>query len=81
MPCVNYEDILASEHIEGVVLAVPAPMHCEMALKAFEANKHVFVEKPLAMNVREAVKMIESKAPKKKPSKKKSPKKKSVKKK
>ena len=59
VPCLSYEDILASEHIEGVVLAVPAPMHCEMALKALEANKHVFVEKPLAMNVREALKMIE----------------------
>lgn len=59
VPCLSYEDILESEHIEGVVLAVPAPMHCDMALRALEANKHVFVEKPLAMNVPEALKMIE----------------------
>jgi len=46
--------------IKGVVLAVPAPLHASMAIEAMNAGKHVYVEKPLAMNRDEAEKMIAS---------------------
>ena len=46
--------------IEGVVLAVPAPLHASIAIEAMNSGKHVYVEKPLAMNVVEAKAMINS---------------------
>ena len=55
----NYEEIINSEFIEGIVLAVPASLHASMAVEAMNAKKHVYVEKPLAMNRDEAEKMIE----------------------
>ena len=36
--------------IEGIVLAVPAPLHASMAIEVMKSGKHVYVEKPLAMN-------------------------------
>lgn len=56
----SFAAILANSAIEGVVLAVPAPLHASMAIEAMNAGKHVYVEKPLAMNRVEAEAMIES---------------------
>ena len=56
----SFEAILANSVIEGVVLAVPAPLHASMAVELMNAGKHVFVEKPLAMNRIEAEAMIAS---------------------
>lgn len=56
----SFAAILASPTIEGIVLAVPAPLHSSMAIEAMNAGKHVYVEKPLAMNRIEAEAMIAS---------------------
>lgn len=56
----SFAAILANPAIEGVVLAVPAPLHASMAKEAMNAGKHVYVEKPLAMNRIEAEAMIAS---------------------
>ena len=41
-----------------MVLAVPAHLHASMAIEAMNKGKHVFVEKPLAMNENESELMI-----------------------
>lgn len=56
----SFAAILNSPAIEGVVLAVPAPLHASMAVEVMNAGKHVYVEKPLAMNRIEAEAMIAS---------------------
>ncbi len=56
----SFSEILNDLSIEGVVLAVPAPLHASMAIEVMNAGKHVYVEKPLAMNNLEAEKMIAS---------------------
>ncbi|MDB9951852.1 Gfo/Idh/MocA family oxidoreductase [Porticoccaceae bacterium] len=56
----SFAAILANPAIEGVVLAVPAPLHASMAIEVMKATKHVYVEKPLAMNRIEAEAMIAS---------------------
>ena len=54
----SFTEIINDLNIKGVVLAVPAPLHASMAIEAMNKGKHVFVEKPLAMNVTEAELMI-----------------------
>lgn len=54
----SFSEVLNNSNINGVVLAVPASLHASMAIEAMIAGKHVYVEKPLAMNAEEAKKMI-----------------------
>ncbi len=43
--------------IEGVIIATRTDDHMETAIKCLEAGKHVFVEKPIALNASEAKKI------------------------
>jgi len=43
------DDVLGDESVEAVVISTPVPSHYELARRALEAGKHVFVEKPPAM--------------------------------
>ena len=57
VPSFTFEEACKS-HADALILSVPAPLHADLAVKALKANKHVFVEKPLSMNLKEADKMI-----------------------
>ena len=46
----NAEEVLDDSHINLVVIGTRHDSHAEFARKALLANKHVFVEKPLALN-------------------------------
>jgi predicted dehydrogenase len=50
----SFEEVLADQQIDGISIASPAEMHFGLARAALEAGKHVFVEKPLALDVEEA---------------------------
>ena len=52
------EDMLAMDEIDMVVIGAPNHLHCEIAIKAAGAGKHVVVEKPLCLNLDEADLMI-----------------------
>ena len=54
----SFIEIINDLNIKGVVLAVPAHLHASMAIEAMNKGKHVFVEKPLAMNENESELMI-----------------------
>ena len=56
----SFTEIINDQNIKGVVLAVPARLHASMAIEAMKKGKHVFIEKPLAMNEVEAKSMIET---------------------
>jgi predicted dehydrogenase len=45
----DFDEVLADETVEAVSIATSAPTHAQLALRAIEAGKHVFVEKPLAL--------------------------------
>lgn len=55
----SLETILADTKIPAVAIAAPAALHVELATRALEAGKHVFVEKPLALRVHEAEALCE----------------------
>ncbi len=45
--------------MDGIVIATPSSQHFSMASEALLAGKHVFVEKPLALDTRHAEHLIE----------------------
>ncbi len=40
--------------VDAIVIAAPAQLHAQLAIAAIDAGKHVFIEKPLALNVSDA---------------------------
>ena len=50
----EFETVLNDPDIAGIAIAAPAALHAELAHRAIEAGKHVFVEKPLALTLAEA---------------------------
>jgi len=56
---VEWTALLDDNAVEGVAIAAPAALHFQLARAALEAGKHVFVEKPLALEVGEAEKLCE----------------------
>ena len=55
-----FEDMLADETIDGVVLALPPHEHAEAALQVIAAGKHVLVEKPIALSVADATRVVDA---------------------
>lgn len=50
----DFRELLGDQFIDALVIATPAGTHFSLAKEALLANKHVLVEKPLAMSVQEA---------------------------
>lgn len=55
----DYRQLLENKEITAVVIATPLNMHFEIAMDAFDAGKHVFCEKALAMTVADCLMMYE----------------------
>lgn len=53
------EEVLADEEINAVYIATPPSTHKELAIKAAEAGKMVYVEKPMALNYAECSEMLQ----------------------
>jgi predicted dehydrogenase len=56
----DYKKILNDKSIGAVVIATPVTTHKKIAEEALLAGKHVFVEKPLAANVKEAEQLVKT---------------------
>ncbi len=54
VPALEIDEILADDQIQAVAIATPAVTHFEIARQALLAGKHVFVEKPMSMNIADA---------------------------
>jgi len=54
----DYRDLLQDEEIDLVIICLPHFLHLESSVAALEAGKHVFVEKPMAINVEQCDQMI-----------------------
>jgi len=55
----DFDELLAADDVDAVVIATPVPTHYPLARAALEAGKHVFVEKPPAMRAAEMEELIE----------------------
>ena len=54
----DYRQLLARDDIEVIDCCVPNHNHAEIVIAAAEAGKHIYCEKPLAMNVIEGQRMV-----------------------
>ncbi|MCP9766537.1 gfo/Idh/MocA family oxidoreductase [Lacihabitans sp. LS3-19] len=54
----DYRELLARKKIDAVVIATPDHQHAVMAVKAAEAGKDIYCEKPLALTVKEGRAMV-----------------------
>jgi predicted dehydrogenase len=54
----SVDDLLADPDLDAVVVATHVPSHPELAVRALEAGKHCFVEKPMAQSVAEAERVL-----------------------
>jgi UDP-2-acetamido-3-amino-2,3-dideoxy-glucuronate N-acetyltransferase len=51
VPAAGLEEVLADPCVDAVVVSAPARHHLSLARRALAADKHVMVEKPLALDV------------------------------
>lgn len=51
VPALTIDQVLANNHIKGIVVAAPAEKHYQLAKEGLRAGKHVYVEKPLALQM------------------------------
>jgi predicted dehydrogenase len=50
----EYQDLVVQDDVDAVLIANPDAYHAEAALAAIAAGKHVLIEKPMCMTLREA---------------------------
>ena len=57
-PYADYRQLLARADIDAVSICVPSGLHAQVAIDAMQAGKHVLVEKPIAIRLADADRMI-----------------------
>ena len=57
---VDFEDLLAREDIDAVVIATPDHQHARIAIAACNAKKDVYLEKPLTFTIFEGQRLVEA---------------------
>jgi predicted dehydrogenase len=53
----SYEELLADDEVEGVLITTPNDSHRQVILQAMEAGKAVYTDKPIAHTLQDAVAM------------------------
>jgi predicted dehydrogenase len=56
----SYDDIVSDPSIDAVVIATPVSTHHPLGMRALEAGKHLFIEKPLAASSEEGEDLVEA---------------------
>ena len=56
----SYDELLADDAIDAVILVTPHAVHEEQVLAAAAAGKQIFCEKPFALSIESALRMLEA---------------------
>ncbi|GAB2021014.1 Gfo/Idh/MocA family oxidoreductase [Pseudolactococcus yaeyamensis] len=54
----DFQEFISSDEIEAVIIATPNQTHAPMATIAFQAGKHVLLEKPVSLDIREGYDLV-----------------------
>jgi predicted dehydrogenase len=57
---VRYQDVLAAKDVNAVLISTPDHQHCTQLIAAIRAGKDVYVEKPLAMEMKELIEAVDT---------------------
>lgn len=56
----DVSDMLANPNIDMVDITLPTSLHADIAVRALQAGKHVFCEKPMALTLADADRMVDA---------------------
>eukprot|EP00913_Durusdinium_trenchii_P013430 g12611.t1 len=56
----SYEEVATDPELDGVIVALPHPLHVEWGLRSLDAGKHVYMQKPLSTSLDEADQFVEA---------------------
>jgi phthalate 4,5-cis-dihydrodiol dehydrogenase len=56
----NFEDLCTSRSVDAIYIATPTELHTEHVILAAEQKKHIIVEKPMAITLEAAERMIQA---------------------
>ncbi|MBS3763350.1 MAG: Gfo/Idh/MocA family oxidoreductase [Planctomycetes bacterium] len=56
----SYERLLARDNVDAVLICTPNATHMDYAVRAFEAGKHVLLEKPMETSLEKCNRIIEA---------------------
>lgn len=57
---IRYQDVLADKKIDAVIIGTPDHQHCTILTAAARAGKDAYVEKPLAMDMKELLTAVDT---------------------
>jgi UDP-N-acetyl-2-amino-2-deoxyglucuronate dehydrogenase len=57
---IDYQRLIERDDIDVVNICTPSGLHAQIAIDAMQAGKHVIVEKPIALSMEEADRMIDT---------------------
>ena len=57
---VRYQDVLALKNVDAVTIATPEHQHCTQLIDAVRGGKDAYIEKPLAMNMKELIRAVDA---------------------
>ena len=60
VPLSSFDDALKDPSVQGVVLCTPHTLHTDQIVRAANAGKHVFCEKPLSLSRSEVLRAIDA---------------------
>lgn len=55
VPALGFDELLTNNNIHAVFIATPSHTHFDVALACLKANKHVYIEKPFAHELTQAI--------------------------
>ena len=58
--CAEHAEVLARPDVEAVVLCAPTPLHADLALEVLAADKHLYLEKPIATNEADGERVVDA---------------------
>ena len=56
----NYKELIADNDVEAIEICTPNDLHAEMAIEALRRGKPINLEKPIALNYRQAITIVEA---------------------
>ena len=55
----DFGELLRDSRVQAIAIATPVSSHFDLALRALQAGKHVFVEKPMAATAEQAQRLVD----------------------